>query len=117
MCLECSGKHRGLGVHISFVRSVTMDSWSDIQIRKMEVGGGNDSLNSFFSRYGIPKETDIVSKYNSTPLPSTGTASRPSQKAIPGTILPSSRNPWAGLAAAGGNLQREEWRRRRGRLG
>lgn len=24
MCLECSGKHRGLGVHISFVRSVTM---------------------------------------------------------------------------------------------
>ncbi|GLU16900.1 hypothetical protein SLE2022_333060 [Rubroshorea leprosula] len=27
MCLKCSGKHRGLGVYISFVRSVTMDSW------------------------------------------------------------------------------------------
>jgi len=64
MCLECSGKHRGLGVHISFVRSVTMDSWSEIQIKKMDAGG-NELLNKFFAQYGIPKETDIISKYNS----------------------------------------------------
>ncbi|XAR68969.1 hypothetical protein NMG60_11000395 [Bertholletia excelsa] len=64
MCLECSGKHRGLGVHISFVRSVTMDSWSEIQLKKMEAGG-NEKLNRFLAQYGISKETDIVSKYNS----------------------------------------------------
>ena len=27
ICLNCSGKHRGFGVDLSFVRSVTMDNW------------------------------------------------------------------------------------------
>ena len=36
LCLECSGANRGLGVHISFVRSITMDSWSPKQARERD---------------------------------------------------------------------------------
>eukprot|EP00930_Biecheleria_cincta_P104204 TRINITY_DN96399_c0_g1_i1.p1 TRINITY_DN96399_c0_g1~~TRINITY_DN96399_c0_g1_i1.p1 ORF type:complete len:192 (+),score=47.08 TRINITY_DN96399_c0_g1_i1:25-576(+) len=39
LCLSCSGRHRGLGVHISFVRSLTMDAWKPEQLQAMELGG------------------------------------------------------------------------------
>jgi hypothetical protein len=32
LCLNCSGCHRSLGVHISQVRSITMDAWFPDQI-------------------------------------------------------------------------------------
>lgn len=38
-CLRCSGIHRSLGSHISFVRSVTLDTWTAEQVNRMiEVG-------------------------------------------------------------------------------
>ena len=39
VCLDCSGKHRNFGVHISFVRSLEMDKLSANQILSLLLGG------------------------------------------------------------------------------
>ncbi|EUD66585.1 hypothetical protein C922_02906 [Plasmodium inui San Antonio 1] len=39
ICLNCSGKHRQLGTHISFVRSTGMDKFTAKQLVRMYLGG------------------------------------------------------------------------------
>ncbi len=46
-CLECSGAHRRLGTHLSFVRSVELDSLKENEVEALEVGG-NTKVNSIF---------------------------------------------------------------------
>ena len=56
--------HRSLGVHLSFVRSVTMDKWKDLEIEKMRCGG-NDKLNEFLeSKPDYRQGWSIQEKYN-----------------------------------------------------
>jgi hypothetical protein len=62
LCLNCSGLHRGFGVNVSFVRSVTMDSWSDLQLAMMK-NGGNSRLRAFFDNYKIPRDGPVDFKY------------------------------------------------------
>lgn len=50
LCLQCSGKHRGLGVQCSFIKSLTLDSWKRREILCM-LEGGNEQLTSFFDRH------------------------------------------------------------------
>ncbi|MES1915603.1 MAG: hypothetical protein MHM6MM_007525, partial [Cercozoa sp. M6MM] len=51
LCIKCSGAHRSLGVHLSFVRSPSLDDWTPAQLRQM-AAGGNAAATAFFAQHG-----------------------------------------------------------------
>ena len=54
MCLKCSGRHRALGVHRSFVQSLEMDSLTEQQLAMLR-SGSNDALHDFLQVNNINK--------------------------------------------------------------
>mmetsp|Transcript_22157 Transcript_22157/g.32249 ORF Transcript_22157/g.32249 Transcript_22157/m.32249 type:complete len:226 (-) Transcript_22157:93-770(-) len=58
VCLECAGQHRALGVHISPVRSLTMDTWSDKNIQKL-AAGGNKRFKEYLNYLTLLKGVDV----------------------------------------------------------
>lgn len=64
ICLECSGQHRALGVHISFVRSLTMDNWKEEELERMKVGGNAALRDWFASQPDVKPGMGLQEKYN-----------------------------------------------------
>lgn len=60
LCLSCSGRHRGLGVRTSYVKSLTLDHWKRIEVLCM-LEGGNDQLRAFFDRHGLGNDDTTAS--------------------------------------------------------
>eukprot|EP00045_Choanoeca_perplexa_P004308 m.37435 g.37435 ORF g.37435 m.37435 type:complete len:359 (+) comp12500_c0_seq2:170-1246(+) len=64
ICLECSGVHRSLGVHLSFVRSLSMDKWKSDELERMRVGGNSNLQKWFDSQPDVKPGMSMQDKYN-----------------------------------------------------
>ena len=64
LCLKCAGVHRSLGVDISKIRSLQIDSWTDKQILYLSKGG-NDKFLKNLSDFQIEPNAPTDLKYKS----------------------------------------------------
>lgn len=65
ICIRCSGMHRSLGVHISKVKSVDLDDWTEEQLQSARVWG-NQRVNAIYEAKPLdverPKPGQTVTK-------------------------------------------------------
>ena len=60
--MNCAALHRSMGVNVSFVRSLSMDTWSEKKLKLMALGG-NKKLKEFFQIYDLNDES-VQQRYN-----------------------------------------------------
>mmetsp|Transcript_11444 Transcript_11444/g.27315 ORF Transcript_11444/g.27315 Transcript_11444/m.27315 type:complete len:712 (+) Transcript_11444:522-2657(+) len=66
-CFQCSGPHRMLGTHISFVRSTNLDEWKEKELISMRQGG-NKLVNGLFEGKLTDGQRKVVRPDNHTDL-------------------------------------------------
>ena len=63
LCIECSGIHRGLGVHVSKVRSIKLDDWEE-SVSEVMLALGNRTTNGIME-FQIPPHITKPSRHSS----------------------------------------------------
>lgn len=65
LCMPCAGIHRKIGTHVTFVRSVTLDTWNETQIDTMQRMGNLRASRIYEARvpknYPRPNPSDNIS--------------------------------------------------------
>ncbi|KAG5509962.1 hypothetical protein GH5_07810 [Leishmania sp. Ghana 2012 LV757] len=51
LCMDCCGRHRGMGVHITFMKSAELDSWCPHEALRVALGG-NGKAKQFMKQHG-----------------------------------------------------------------
>ncbi|OWZ19488.1 hypothetical protein PHMEG_0006265 [Phytophthora megakarya] len=63
ICIACSGIHRSLGVHLTFVRSVNLDSWTPEQVAQMQ-RWGNAKAKGYYEA-NVPRDYRVPTEHSS----------------------------------------------------
>lgn len=106
LCLTCAGKHRGLGTHLSTVRSLTLDNWQPKHVTFMRLGGNGRAKKALEP---VLEMHDLRSKYESAEADAHRTSLKaevhqemglPLDEPLP--AAPSSYRTLSGISSSGG---------------